>query len=44
MGNKVYENIIVKRNDNELDLIEKENWQDFIRELIPIGLSQLFFF
>ncbi len=44
VGNKVYENIIVKRNDNELDLIEKENWQDFVRELIPIGLSQLFFF
>lgn len=44
VGKKLHENIIVKKNEDELDTIENQYWQDFIRELIPIGLSELFFF
>jgi DNA sulfur modification protein DndD len=34
----------VERNRKSLEEVEAENWQDFIRELIPPGVSQLFFF
>lgn len=43
-GNKVSEFLSVERNGKTLEEIEAENWQDFIRELIPPGVSQLFFF
>lgn len=43
-GNKVSEFLSVERNSKTLEDIEAEHWQDFIRELIPPGVSQLFFF
>lgn len=43
-SNKVSEFLSVERNGKTLTEIEAEQWQDFIRELIPPGVSQLFFF
>ena len=40
----ITENLNVKKDGEDLDEVEKENWQEFIKELIPVGLSQLFFF
>lgn len=40
---KVIETLSIKKNGDDLEDIEKDNWQDFIKELIPIGLSRLFF-
>lgn len=43
-ANKISETLSVDRDGKPLEDIEAENWQDFIRELIPVGVSQLFFF
>src|SRR6266478_951913 len=43
-GSKIIETLSIERNGKTLQEIEAENWQDFIRELIPPGVSQLFFF
>src|SRR6266436_3273237 len=43
-GNKLSETLSIERNGKTLEEVEAENWQDFIRELIPPGVSQLFFF
>jgi DNA sulfur modification protein DndD len=43
-GNKTSETLSIERNGKTLEEVEAENWQDFIRELIPPGVSQLFFF
>ncbi len=43
-GKKVHETLTIEKNGNPLDDIEKDGWQDFIKEIIPLGLSQLFFF
>lgn len=43
-NNKIFESLDVKKDGVELDDIEKDSWQDFIKELIPSGLAQLFFF
>ncbi len=41
---KIIENLNIKKDGEDLDDVEKESWQEFIKELIPVGLSQLFFF
>jgi DNA sulfur modification protein DndD len=41
---KLSEYLTVERNGKPLEEIEAEHWQDFIHELIPPGVSQLFFF
>lgn len=38
------ESLIIHKNNEPLSDFEAEYWQDFLNELIPIGLSQLFFF
>ena len=38
------ESLIIHKNNEPLSDFETEHWQDFLNELIPIGLSQLFFF
>ncbi len=38
------ESLIIHKNNEPLSDLEAEYWQDFLNELIPIGLSQLFFF
>jgi DNA sulfur modification protein DndD len=43
-GQKVAETLTVTRNSMALDDVERDGWQDFIKEIIPLGLSQLFFF
>lgn len=44
VNGKVKENFTILKNQKELEEIDKDNWQDFINDLIPIGLSELFFF
>lgn len=41
---KILENLNVKQDGECLGELEKESWQEFVKELIPVGLSQLFFF
>ncbi len=41
---KLVEQLDVLRNGQPLDDISTEHWQDFVRDLIPSGVSQLFFF
>ncbi len=41
---KITEELIIRKNNKELDSIEESNWQAFIKELIPPGVSRLFFF
>jgi DNA sulfur modification protein DndD len=43
-GTKISETLSIDRNGQTLEDVETENWQEFIRELIPPGVSQLFFF
>jgi DNA sulfur modification protein DndD len=43
-GSKASELLTIERNGKPLEEVEAESWQDFIRELIPPGVSQLFFF
>jgi len=38
------ETLVIKKNGQELNEIETTQWQDFINELIPPGISRLFFF
>lgn len=40
----VRESLIIHKENEPLSDFEAEHWQDFLNELIPIGLSQLFFF
>lgn len=40
----IRESLIIHKNSESLSDFEAEHWQDFLNELIPIGLSQLFFF
>jgi len=43
-GKSIVENLEVRR-DGELPTgLEEDQWEDFLKELIPPGLSQLFFF
>lgn len=43
-ANKLLEDLQVQRDGKPLDEIAAEHWQDFVRDLIPPGVSQLFFF
>ncbi len=38
------DSLIIHKDNEPLSDFEAEHWQDFLNELIPIGLSQLFFF
>src|SRR3989338_9533356 len=38
------ENLEITRNGKIIDDVEKDQWQSFITELIPLGISKLFFF
>src|SRR5262249_11820553 len=42
--NKITERFVVHRDGHPLTEVTPEQWQDFIRELIPPGVTQLFFF
>lgn len=43
-GKGLQESFVVKRNGRDLDEVDSAQWQDFINDIIPPGLSQLFFF
>ena len=43
-SNKIVEDLRVSRDGRLIDEVSAEHWQDFIRELIPPGLVQFFFF
>lgn len=43
-GKSLVENVTVRRNGKKLSDLEEDQWEDFIKELIPPGISQLFFF
>lgn len=43
-GKTIKEVFTIYENDRLNSEIEKEHWQDYINELIPIGVSQFFFF
>jgi len=38
------EHLVLQRDGESVDELESSHWQDFVRELIPPGISQLFFF
>jgi len=40
----IKEQLVVKRNNAALTEVEADQWQNFINDLIPPGLSELFFF
>jgi len=40
----VKEHLSIQRNGQDLDDLDQSYWQDFLLELIPPGLTQLFFF
>lgn len=40
----IRESLLIHKNSEQLSDFEADHWQDFLNELIPIGLSQLFFF
>lgn len=43
-GGRTAERLDVKRDGTSLGELGSEQWQDFVRELIPPGVSSLFFF
>ncbi len=43
-GKSIVESLTVRRNDEEIADLEEDQWEDFLKELIPPGVSQLFFF
>jgi len=43
-ASRLEETLTIKKNGQELTELESSQWQDFINELIPPGISQLFFF
>lgn len=43
-GTGAHEMLAIFRDGEPLNDVEDDQWQDFIKELIPPGLSQLFFF
>lgn len=43
-GQSIVENLEVRRNGKLPSDLDKDQWEDFLKELIPPGVSQLFFF
>ena len=43
-GKSIVENLEVRRNGKLPSDLDKDQWEDFLKELIPPGVSQLFFF
>ncbi len=41
---KVQEHVEVARDGKALEEVSDEYWQDFVRDMVPPGISQLFFF
>lgn len=43
-NNKLVETLDLKKNNETVTSVPKQEWSNFLLELIPIGVSQLFFF
>ncbi len=43
-GNGIKETLSIQKDGRPIDEVDKEHWQEFIKEMIPVGLSELFFF
>jgi DNA sulfur modification protein DndD len=43
-GGRIVEELNIERDGRVLDEVSADHWQEFIRDLIPNGVSQLFFF
>lgn len=43
-GKSIAENLEVRRNGKIPSELNEDQWQDFLKELVPPGVSQLFFF
>lgn len=43
-GRSVAETLLIEQDGTILPGVQKEEWQDFLHDLIPVGVSQLFFF
>ncbi|QCC51446.1 DNA sulfur modification protein DndD [Halapricum salinum] len=43
-GKSIEETLMLMRNGSKLSDLQEDKWQDFLKELIPPGISQLFFF
>jgi DNA sulfur modification protein DndD len=43
-GQSIVEDLTVERNGRILNDLDDDQWEDFLKELIPPGVSQLFFF
>lgn len=43
-SSEVHETLVVQKNGQYLPDIHTDIWQDFVKDLIPPGISQLFFF
>lgn len=41
---QIHENLDLKKNGETVTSVPKQEWENFLLELIPIGVSQLFFF
>lgn len=43
-SDRLEDQLFVYENGEPLDQLEPEHWEDFVRDLVPFGVSQLFFF
>ena len=43
-GKSIVESLTIEQNGEELSDLDDDQWEDFLKELIPPGISQLFFF
>lgn len=43
-GSKTVETLTLEKDDAPVESVPREEWQSFLQELIPPGVSQLFFF
>ncbi|THE64287.1 DNA sulfur modification protein DndD [Salinadaptatus halalkaliphilus] len=43
-GKSLEESLSIMRDGSKLTDLREDNWEDFLKELIPPGISQLFFF
>ncbi|EPA9172615.1 DNA sulfur modification protein DndD [Acinetobacter baumannii] len=41
---KIHESLVLKKNGETISSVPEQEWENFLLELIPIGMSQLFFF
>lgn len=43
-SSRIHENLTIEKDGQPMTDLAPDDWQDFVRDLIPVGVSQLFFF